>query len=70
MHFNDVDGSTSFIDEKGHTFSSSGATISNEQSKFGGTSLKLSNIGFSEVYTPVSYADITSTSSTPFTVEC
>jgi hypothetical protein len=40
LHFNGTNGSTTFTDQKGHTFnSSSGTAISTTQSKFGGASV-------------------------------
>jgi len=38
LHFNGVNGSTSFVDEKGISYTSSGAVISTAASKFGGAS--------------------------------
>ena len=44
MHFNGTDGSTNFVDLKGHTMTTVNAVHSTSQSKFGGTSAQLSVI--------------------------
>ncbi|MDD5376734.1 MAG: prepilin-type N-terminal cleavage/methylation domain-containing protein [Candidatus Gracilibacteria bacterium] len=52
MHMDGASGSTSFVDEKGHTVSAYGnAVISNIQSKFGGKSGKFDSLGPSHLRT-------------------
>jgi hypothetical protein len=46
LHFDGTDGSTTFTDQKGHTFSAAGnAQLDTAQSKFGGASLLLDGSG-------------------------
>jgi hypothetical protein len=55
MHFDDVDGATTFTDESGKTFTGNGnAQIDTDQSKFGGSSLLLDGVGDNVVSDSVS----------------
>ena len=64
LHFDGANGSTSFIDEKGHAFTRYGnPTISTAQSKFGGSSGSF--FYGNQIYSASSY----SMGSTPLTIE-
>lgn len=56
LHFDGTDGSTTFVDQKGHTFTGSGnAQIDTAQSRFGGASLLLD--GTDDYVTSPDHAD-------------